>query len=117
MERTYQEVASPVKVKEKIVCGNCDLVNKKSFINNSFMSRFVDILGLGRTAYSGFLRRNFINLRRNKINADDVITFCLYLMSKMRRNLIKIRSCAIFSWFRFSSYFKVDKRLRFRLVS
>ena len=23
-------------------------------------------------------------------------------MSKMRRNLIKIRSCAIFSWFRFS---------------
>ena len=32
-------------------------------------------------------------------------------------NLIKIRSCAVFSWFRFSSYFKVDKRLRFRLVS
>ena len=30
---------------------------------------------------------------------------------------LKIRSCAIFSWFRFSSYFKVDKRLRFRLVS
>ena len=49
--------------------------------------------------------------------ADDVITFCLYLMSKMRRNLIKIRSCAIFSWLRVSSYFKVDKRLRFRLVS
>ena len=38
-------------------------------------------------------------------------------MSKMRRNLIKIRSCAIFSWLRVSSYFKVDKRLRFRLVS
>ena len=26
-------------------------------------------------------------------------------MSKMRRNLLKIKSCAIFSWFRFSSYF------------
>ena len=35
-------------------------------------------------------------------------------MSKMRRNLIKIRSCAIFSWLRVSSYFKVDKRLNNR---
>ena len=33
------------------------------------------------------------------INIDDVIAFCLYLMNKMRRNLIKIRSCAIFNWF------------------
>ena len=40
------------------------------------------------------------------INADVVITFSLYLMNKMRRNLIKIRSCAIFSWFkRFYSFF------------
>ena len=38
-------------------------------------------------------------------------------MSKMRRNLIKIRSCAIFTWLRVSSYFRVDKRPRFRLVS
>ena len=30
------------------------------------------------------------------INADGVITFSLYLMNKMRKNLIKIRSCAIF---------------------
>ena len=45
------------------------------------------------------------------------ITYCLDLMNKMRRNLIKIRSCVIFSWFRISSYFNVDKRLRFRLVS
>ena len=29
----------------------------------------------------------------------DVITFCLYLLNKKRRNLIKIRPCAIFSWF------------------
>ena len=43
----------------------------------------------------------------------DVIGYCLDLMNKMRRKLIKIRSCAILSWFRFSSYFKVDKRLRF----
>ena len=28
------------------------------------------------------------------INSDDVITFCLYLTNKIRRNLIKIRSCA-----------------------
>ena len=51
------------------------------------------------------------------IYVDDVIAFCLYLMNKMRRNLIKIKSCAIFSWFRFSSYFKVDKCLHFRLGS
>ena len=43
------------------------------------------------------------------INADDVIAFCPYLMNKMHRNLIKIRSCAIFSWFKVSSCFKVDK--------
>ena len=29
------------------------------------------------------------------INADDVIAFCLYLMNKMRWNLIKIRLCGI----------------------
>ena len=45
------------------------------------------------------------------------ITYCLELMNKMRWNLIKIRSGVIFSWFRISSYFNVDKRLRFRLVS
>ena len=56
------------------------------------------------TELSVFWKWNLISL-----NADDVITFCLYLTSEMRRNLIKIRSCAIFSWFRFSSYFKVDK--------
>ena len=33
-------------------------------------------------------------------------------MNKMRRNLIKIRSCAILSWFRFSSYFKVERPKR-----
>ena len=36
-------------------------------------------------------------------------------MNKMRRNLIKITSCAVFKWFnwsdRFSSSFKVDKRV------
>ena len=31
------------------------------------------------------------------IIADDVITFCFYLMNEMRKNLIKIRSCAIFN--------------------
>ena len=29
------------------------------------------------------------------INADDIIAFCLYLMNKIPRKLIKIRSCAI----------------------
>ena len=29
------------------------------------------------------------------INADDVMTFCLYLMDKMRWDLIKMRLCAI----------------------
>ena len=38
-------------------------------------------------------------LAQEYINADDVIAFCLYLMNEMRRNLIKIRSCATFSWF------------------
>ena len=54
------------------------------------------------------------------IDVDDVIAFCFYVMNKMRRNLIKLRSCAYNSWFnrsdRFSSNFKVDKRLGFRLV-
>ena len=49
------------------------------------------------------------------INADEVIAFCPYLMNKMRMNLIKIRSCVIFSWFKFSSYFKVDKCLHFSI--
>ena len=35
-------------------------------------------------------------LRRNTLTPDDVITFVL---NKMRRNLIKIRSCAFFRWF------------------
>ena len=51
------------------------------------------------------------------MDANDVIGYCLDLMNKIRSDAIKIRSCAIFSWFRISSYFKVDKRLRFRLVS
>ena len=51
------------------------------------------------------------------INVADVIGYCIDLMNKMRRNLIKIRSCVIFSWFRFPSYFNVDRRLPFRLVS
>ena len=49
------------------------------------------------------------------INADDVIAFCIYLMNKMRGNLIEIRSCATFRWFyrfdRFSSYFQVEECL------
>ena len=48
------------------------------------------------TELSVFWKWNLISLKWNKINADDVITFCLYLTSEMRRNLIKIRSCAIF---------------------
>ena len=63
------------------------------------------------------MRWNLINLRYVEyINTDEVIAFCLYLMNKMHRNFIKIRSCAIFSCFWFSSYFKVDKCLRFGLV-
>ena len=61
---------------------------------------------MGGTGYSCVFAGEYIN-------ADDVITFCLYLMSKMRGNFIKIRSCVIFHWFRFSSYYKVDKRLDF----
>ena len=38
-------------------------------------------------------------LAQEYINADDVIAFCHYLMNEMRRNLIKIRSCATLSWF------------------
>ena len=36
-----------------------------------------------------------INFCVEYINADDVIAFCLYLMNKVRRNLIMIRSCAV----------------------
>ena len=51
------------------------------------------------------------------INADDLIAFCLNLMNKMRRNLVKISSCSTISWFRLPSYVKVDKCFRFRLVN
>ena len=42
---------------------------------------------------------DIVNFLSDSINADDVITFCIYLVNKMRKNVIKIRSCAIFSWF------------------
>ena len=38
-----------------------------------------------------------INFLSDIINADNIITFCLYLTNKICRNLIKIRSCAILS--------------------
>ena len=51
------------------------------------------------------------------MNADDVITFRLYVMNKMWWKLSKIRSSAIFRWFnpldRFSTYFLVDEGLAF----
>lgn len=51
------------------------------------------------------------------INADDDITFWLYVMNKMWLNLSKIRSSAIFGWFnlldRFSTYFLVDEGFSF----
>ena len=43
--------------------------------------------------------------------------FNIKARSPFALHLIKIRSCVIFSWFRFSSYFNVDRRLPFRLVS
>ena len=45
--------------------------------------------------YFVFVRGNFINLGGGggHINADDVMTFCLYLMNTIRR------SSASFSWF------------------
>ena len=42
---------------------------------------------------------DLINCRGQFINANDVIAFFLHLMNKVRRNLIKIRSYAIFEWF------------------
>ena len=42
-----------------------------------------------------FLAKEPHQLVDEYINADDVIAFCFYLMNKMRRNLIKIRSYAI----------------------
>ena len=45
--------------------------------------------GIVGTNYTPFKRGNLINLAE----------ICLYLMNKMRRELIKIRSCATFRWF------------------
>ena len=61
-----------------------------------YLRNLVFFSSIGGTGYSRCLRRNFINSAQEYINVNDVITFCLYLMNKMRRNLIKIRSCAIF---------------------
>ena len=41
-----------------------------------------------------FYAGEFHQLAGEHINADDVMTFCLYLMNKIRR------SCASFSWFK-----------------
>ena len=64
---------------------------------------------------------DLINICVEYINADDVIAFCLYLMNKMRRNLIKIRSCAILGGSTgltgFCNYFEVDKCLGFPFVA
>ena len=43
-----------------------------------------------------FLEEEPHQLADEYINADDVIAFCFYIMINMRRNLIKIRSYAIF---------------------
>ena len=45
-----------------------------------------------------FFAQEFHQLPQEYFNAYDVIAFCLYLMNKMRRNLRKIRSCAIYRW-------------------
>ena len=39
---------------------------------------------------------DLINCRGQFINANDVIAFCLYLMNKMRRNLIKVTRPSFF---------------------
>lgn len=61
-----------------------------------------------------------INVCVEYTNAKLRHTFLSFTMNKMRRNLIKLRSGAYNSWFnrsdRFSSNFKVDKCLGFRLV-
>ena len=42
---------------------------------------------------------NEISLLETLTLMTSYIAFCLYLMNKMRRNLIKIRSCTTFKWF------------------
>ena len=70
---------------------------------------------IGRLGYSFFVDQiNFcVKSGVEYINDDDVIVFCFYPMNKMRRNLIKIRSWAIFRSTnrldRFSNYSKDDE--------
>ena len=42
---------------------------------------------------------NEISLLKTLTLMTSYIAFCLYLMNKMRGNLIKIRSCTTFKWF------------------
>lgn len=51
-----------------------------------------------------------INFCVEHINSDDVKTFCLYLMNKMRRNRIEIRPCGVVNWFNLTNvcYFYRD---------
>ena len=51
-----------------------------------------------------------INFCVEHINSDDVKTFCLYLMNKMRRNRIEIRPCGVVNWFNLTNfcYFYMD---------
>ena len=38
--------------------------------------------------------------RKVLINAHDVLAFCIYLINRMRWNLIRIKSFGIFRWFK-----------------
>ena len=104
------------------------LVSKASFGQETFPTNYENFVWhtlifcrqqkwYGRDRLGFFFAGKSHYLAGEYVNANDVIAFCLYLMNKMQRNLIKIWSCAIFKWFnrsdRFSSYFKVGNWLGF----
>ena len=56
-----------------------------------------NLVGMKLKRFSFF--GNEISLLETLTLMTSNMTFCLYLMNKMRGNLIKIRSCGTFKWF------------------
>ena len=74
------------------------VVNRVVSVENIGLKPDCDIYADNVIAFCLYLinkmRGNVINVRRN-VNTDDVIALCLHLVNETRRNLIKIRSLSL----------------------
>ena len=92
--------------------------NYPSYYPNLVITRVTLLVGFEASSIVGMKLSAF--LRRNTLTPMTSQPTVFIPFKLMRRNPIKIRSCAIISWFnqsdRLSNNFKVDKCLEFRVV-